>query len=157
MHQAILLAGSNIFPTENIPTSIALLQEYCRVLSVSTIWETEAVGSPGPNFLNVAIRIGTDLESESYKWQVLRPIEDRMGRIRTSDKYAPRTIDIDIIVWDNQVVDAKLWTHAFIALPVAALAPQLVEPVSGRSLELIARELRETSNAIPHPELFGAE
>lgn len=156
MHRAILLVGSNIFPEENIPTSIALVQEFCRVHSVSTIWETVAVGSPGPNFLNAALLVETELQADALKWEVLRPIEERMGRIRTPDKNAPRTIDIDIITWDDQVVDGNLWSRDYIALPVSALAPQLIEPRSGKALEAIARELREKSQAVPRPGLIGA-
>lgn len=152
MHQAILLLGSNISPAENIPTSIALLRENCQVLSFSTLWETPAVGNPGPNFLNVAVLASTELDKDAFKWQVIRAIEDRLGRVRTSDKNAPRTIDIDIILWDGQVVDANLWSRAYIALPVSALAPQLIESASGRNLKEIAAELREGSLAVPHPE-----
>ncbi len=155
MHRAILLLGSNIFPAENIPTSIALLQEYCHVESLSILWETLAVGNPGPNFLNVAVLVETELEGEAFKWQIIRPIEDKMGRVRTSNKNAPRTIDIDIIIWDGQVMDAHLWTWAHIALPVSALAPQQIDPATGKSLQEIARELREDSRAVPHPEFFG--
>lgn len=151
-HRAILLVGSNISPEENIPTSIALLGEHCRVLSLSPIWETQAVGSPGPNFLNTAALVETQLGAGEFKWQVLRPLEEKLGRIRTQDKNAPRTIDIDIITWDGQVVDGNLWTRAHIALPVSALAPQLIEPVSGKSLETFAAELRASSHAVPHPE-----
>lgn len=156
MHAAILLLGSNICPEENLPLSIALLQEYCCVQSVSVFWETQAVGTPGPNFLNAAALIETEQDQEPFKWQVLRCIEDMMGRVRTQDKNAPRTIDIDIVTWDQQVVDPHLWTHDYIALPVSSLAPQLIEPATGRSLEMIAQELQKNGQAIPRPELYGA-
>lgn len=155
MHTAILSIGSNICPAENLPISIALLHEYCRVRSVSIIWETPAMGSPGPNFLNAAVLVETAQEPEEFKGQVLRPIEEMMGRVRTRDKNAPRTIDIDIVTWDDQVVDSHLWTYAYLALPVSSLAPQLIEPATGRPLETIARELQEGAAAIPHPELYG--
>lgn len=152
-HLAILLLGSNISPEKNIKAAISHLHACCRILAVSTTWETQAVGSPGPNFLNVAILVSTELDPESYKWQVLRPIEEKLGRIRSADKNAPRTIDIDIITWDNKVQDANLWTRAFVAIPVAELAPALVEPSSGRTLKSVAAEMRERSAAIPRPEI----
>lgn len=155
MHAAILSIGSNICPAENLPISIALLQEYCHVQSVSIIWETQPVGTPGPNFLNAAVLIETEQSQEEFKWRVLRPIEEMMGRVRTQDKNAPRTIDIDIVTWEGQVVDPHLWTHAYIALPVSSLAPQLIEPASGLPLEAIARELQQSGQAIPRPELYG--
>ncbi|TLN10476.1 2-amino-4-hydroxy-6-hydroxymethyldihydropteridine diphosphokinase, partial [bacterium] len=147
MHRAILLVGSNILPEENIPTCIALLQEHCRVVSISTIWETQAVGSAGPNFLNAALLVETGMAREDFKWQVLRPGEEQMGRVRSTDKNAPRTIDIDIILWDGQVVDANLWKYDYVALPVSALAPDIVEPGTGRTLAAVARDLGELSAA----------
>jgi 2-amino-4-hydroxy-6-hydroxymethyldihydropteridine diphosphokinase len=156
MHAAILLIGSNISPEENLPISIALLQEYCKVQSVSGIWETQAVGTPGPNFLNTAVLVETGFDPEDFKWQVLRVIEQAMGRIRTPDKNAPRTIDIDIVIWDGEVVDTNLWTRAYIALPVSSLVPQLVNPETGESLPEIAGQLQENAQAILRPEL-GSE
>lgn len=153
-HRAILLVGSNIFPWENIPACISRLAEHCHVLSISTIWETPAVGSPGPNFLNTALLVETNLAPEELKWQVIRPIEETMGRIRTGDKNAPRTIDIDIITWEDQVLDTHLWNRAHIALPVSSLAPHLVDPTSGETLEIIAQELQASSSAISHPEFL---
>jgi len=154
MNQAILLIGSNIAPLENIPASIAQMREFCQVFSVSPIWETQAVGSLGPNFLSAAVQIMTDLEQDAFKWQVLRTIENRLGRVRTDDKNAPRTIDIDIILWNHYVVDGGLWTHAHIALPVSALAPELAQPATGKTLDAIAQELREESQAIKHTEII---
>jgi len=154
MHQAILLIGSNIAPLENLPASILLMREFCQVVSVSPIWETQAVGSLGPNFLNAAAQVMTDLEQDVFKSQILRTIENRLGRIRTNDKNAPRTIDIDIITWNHQVVDKYLWTQPHIALPVSALAPLLIDPVTGKTLDAIAQEFRKASRAILHPEVL---
>lgn len=152
MHQAILLIGSNIDPLDNLTASIERLRELCPIVSISPIWETQAVGSHGPNFLNAAVQVLTYLEPETFKSQVLRAIENSLGRIRTNDKNAPRTIDIDIIIWDHEVVDDGLWTNAHIALPVSALAPQLIDPAAGKTLKAIAQELREKSQAVMRPE-----
>ena len=154
MNQVILLIGSNIAPLENLPASITQMRECCQVISVSPVWETQAVGSQGPNFLNAAVLVMTELERDVFKWQALRTIENRLGRIRSDDKNAPRTIDIDIIIWNHQVIDAELWTHAHIAIPVSALVPDLTQPATGKPLAAIALELREKSQAIKHPEIF---
>ncbi|HWQ05245.1 MAG TPA: 2-amino-4-hydroxy-6-hydroxymethyldihydropteridine diphosphokinase [Longilinea sp.] len=153
MHQAILLIGSNIAPLENLPASIKQLREFCQVFSVSPIWETQAIGTLGPNFLNAAVQVMTGMESDVFKWQALRTIENRLGRVRSDDKNAPRTIDIDIIIWDHQVMDDSLWTQAHIALPVSALVSELVQPGTGKTLNAIAQELCEKSQPIEHPDI----
>ena len=70
-------------------------------------WETQAVGSPGPNFLNTAVKITTGLEMSALKLSVLRSVEQELGRVRTSDKNAPRTIDLDIIVFDDEICESN--------------------------------------------------
>jgi 2-amino-4-hydroxy-6-hydroxymethyldihydropteridine diphosphokinase len=152
MNQAILLLGSNIDPLENLPSAIEKLRESCQVASISPAWETQAVGSLGPNFLNAAVQVLTEMDQDLFKVQVLRSIEAGLGRIRTINKNDPRTIDIDIITWNHQVVDDGLWTHAHIALPVSALAPQLINHFTGKTLFAIAQDLREKTRAEMHPE-----
>ena len=153
MHQAILLLGSNISPEKNIQAGLAMLQECCGVQAVSATWQTPAMGSPGPDFLNVAVQVNVNQDADSYKWHVLRPIEEKLGRMRSADKNAPRTIDIDIIVWDGVVQDANLWSRAFVAIPTSELAPNLIEPASGKSLRMIAQDLRPPSGARPRPDI----
>ena len=111
------------------------------------------MGSPGPDFLNVAVQVNVNQDADSYKWHVLRPIEEKLGRMRSADKNAPRTIDIDIIVWDGVVQDANLWSRAFVAIPTSELAPNLIEPASGKSLRMIAQDLRPPSGARLRPDI----
>lgn len=153
MHQAILLLGSNISPEKNIRAALAMLQDCCDVQAVSATWQTPAVGSPGPDFLNLAMQVNVEQDADSYKWRVLRPIEEKLGRMRSADKNAPRTIDIDIIVWDGTVQDANLWSRAFVAIPVSELAPHLIEPASGKSLRMIARDMRDPGGVRPRPDI----
>jgi 2-amino-4-hydroxy-6-hydroxymethyldihydropteridine diphosphokinase len=149
MHKAIIAIGSNIDPVENMQRAIESLHKLTTVQSISTIWETKAEGSPGPDFLNAAVSIVTDLEAAELKIKVLGPIEQKLGRERTSDKNAPRTIDLDLIIFDGIVCDASLWTRLYIALPVSELTPEITDPESNRSLKEIARELQKGS----HPNL----
>lgn len=65
--------------------------------------------------MNTAAWISTPLSAEELKTQVISVIENRLGRVRTADKYAPRTIDLDIILFDEQVIDDNLWTRDFLA------------------------------------------
>lgn len=145
MHHAYILLGSNIKPEKNIKKALRLLRIVSHVEAVSSIWETIAVGSPGPNFLNAAVHCLTDLNIEPLKTGVLRPIENALGRIRTDDKNAPRTIDLDVVIYDGCVVDDHLWRRVHVAIPFSELVPDMVEPVSGRTLSDIAAELKAES------------
>jgi 2-amino-4-hydroxy-6-hydroxymethyldihydropteridine diphosphokinase len=141
MHQAYILLGSNIEPARNLPEAVALLRDQVVIEAASHVWETPPEGTHGANFLNAAILARTPLSPGLLKSLVLRPIEARMGRIRTFNKYAPRTIDLDIIIFDQRTLDPKLWTQAFVAVPLAELAPEVVHPDTGKSLAEIAQDL----------------
>jgi 2-amino-4-hydroxy-6-hydroxymethyldihydropteridine diphosphokinase len=133
--------GSNINPAQNLLKAVEHLRENLTVEAVSQVWETPPEGTLGPNFLNAAIQARTRLSAMLLKSLILRSIEVRMGRVRTWNKYAPRTIDLDIIVFDGQALDPKLWTQAFICVPMAELLPELRNPATGESLRDIAQRL----------------
>lgn len=118
-----LLLGSNIEPESNLPRAVNLLQEELTVLQTSSVWESRAIGSDGPNFLNAALLALSPLDAEDLKENLIRPLEARMGRVRTEDKNAPRTIDIDLILFDEEVLDSQLWQFAHLAVPVSELLP----------------------------------
>jgi 2-amino-4-hydroxy-6-hydroxymethyldihydropteridine diphosphokinase len=151
-HSAILLIGSNIEPEINILQALDLLAERARVIARSRIWETKAVGSNGPNFLNIAVHIETDLEPDEIKSTLIHPIENQLGRVRSEDKNMPRTMDIDTIFYDGQVIDENLWTKAFIALPVAELVPDLPHPATNQPLSEVSARLKNSAFA----ELFNS-
>lgn len=146
--------GSNIEPEKHVPAAVLLLREYVRVTGVSTFYRTDAFGSPGsPLFINGVVRIYTDLAPRELKTEVLRRIEDRLGRERTEDKLAPRTIDLDIIVFGEIVIrepdliipDPGISDRGFIAVPLLELDPGLVLPDTGKSLAEIVDALPAAS------------
>jgi 2-amino-4-hydroxy-6-hydroxymethyldihydropteridine diphosphokinase len=142
MHRAGLLLGSNIQPEKNIPLAFGLLAKQLTILQTSCVWESRAVGSDGANFLNMAVLVLTSSGVESLKDQMLRPLEAQLGRVRTGDKNAPRTIDLDILLFDQQVLDLNLWQTAFRAVPMAGLLPDL-QSESGESLKDAALRLAQ--------------
>lgn len=153
-HKICLSLGSNIDPAENLNAAVELLRERMTVLAVSRAWRTIAVGTQGPDFLNAAVLVDTDCPPDTLKNDVLRKIESRLGRVRTEDKFAPRTIDIDIITCDDCILDRELWSYPHLALPVSELLPELEHPESGRRLEHIARELAHKSGLSPCPDIL---
>ncbi len=122
-HQACLLLGSNIQPGKNLALGVDLLKQKVTILQLSSVWETASVGSGGPDFLNLAVLIRTPLEALELKEKILRPLEAQLGRVREADRNAPRTIDLDIILFDGQLLDPTLFRYAHRAIPVSEILP----------------------------------
>jgi len=144
LHQACLLLGSNIEPEQNIPRAIELLGEQTSILQVSSVWESASAECCYPDYLNMAVQVSTPLEAERLKEQVLRPLEARMGRVRTEDKNAARPIDFDIILFDGTLVDETLLQYAFRALPVSEIYPDF-HSETGEPLKVIAKRLAQVN------------
>jgi len=157
LHRAYLCLGSNINPAENLRKAVDLLGKRTQLLALSTCWESAAVGSDGPNFLNIGALVAMSLDAIGLKEQVLAPIENDLGRVRSADKYAPRTMDIDIILFDGLVLDPEIWRRVYVALIFAEMIPGLKHPDSGETLAEIAQRLRGKAIATPHPELVFIE
>lgn len=142
-HRVYLGLGSNIKPVENLRRAIDLLCEHTELEALSSVWETPPDGLKGPNFLNAAAALKTQLSASLLKSLILRPIEIRMGRVRTVNKYAPRTIDLDILIFDGRLVEPKIWTQAFLAVPLSELIPEYPHPTTGETISQAAARLAD--------------
>jgi dihydroneopterin aldolase/2-amino-4-hydroxy-6-hydroxymethyldihydropteridine diphosphokinase len=160
-NRAFVSLGSNIDPEHNLEEAVRHLASRCRLLAASPVYETMPVGAGDqPNFLNAAVLIETDLAADELKIQVLRTIEQELGRLRSEDKYAPRTIDLDISLFnqdvlelgERQVPDPEILRHAHIAQPLADLAPDYRHPLTGLTLHEIAQNLPAEGLA-PRPDI----
>lgn len=154
MHQAFLSLGSNIQPEANLPKAIDLLSKRGEILNISSVWETEAVGSTGPNFLNACVLFSTPLTYPELKDQIAHPIENLLGRKRTEDKNAARTIDIDIVLFDDLSCDERFWKMAFVVIPLAEIYPGFRNPLTQESLTETAARLRQKIWMKPRPDIF---
>lgn len=146
--QACLGLGSNIHPGYNLIKSVEFLSKQLNLIDVSNVWETLPVGTVGPKFLNAALLVQTSLSPKQLKFQITRPIEIHLGRVRTPDKNAPRTIDIDLLIWDDQVVDPELLDHAYIAVPVSEILPNFIPQGYGESIKTIAQKMNASKSVI---------
>lgn len=143
LHKVYLNLGSNIQPEINLVKAIHLLSEYGEVREVSNAWESRSVGAPGPNYLNACVLFLSPLAKVELKEQIIRPIEARLGRIRGENKYTPRTIDIDIVLFDDQQSRDGFWESAFVIVPLADIYPEYQNPVTGENITEIATRLRQ--------------
>ena len=140
-HIVFISLGSNVNPEINLVKAIQHLIKLVDIEAYSHVWETPPFGTTGHNFLNAVIKISTDLDAESLKATILRPVETGLGRVRTNDKFAPRTIDLDILLFDDKLVEANLWKQAFLAVPFAELYPGYTHPVDFEPINAVAEKL----------------
>ncbi len=150
MTRAFIGIGSNIEPAKNVRAAIHSLARRTRFVGVSTVYCTDALDRPEqPPYFNCVAEIETDLSPMQVKHAMLRPIEDELWRIRTQDKYAPRTIDLDLIVYgelamdegDIRLPDPDIFERPFLAIPLSELAPDLVLAGYGLRIGDIAAKL----------------
>lgn len=150
-HIAYIGLGSNIEPEENLPRALAALRKQVKLLCISSAWHAPAQGTTGPDFLNASAKLETEYTAEELKDRVLRPVEEMLGRHRSPNKNAPRTIDLDILIFDDEILDAHIWDYAHLAIPVAECFPELIHPVSNQSIAQIAFSLRKSANIKQSP------
>ena len=150
MARAFIAIGSNINSAENVRAAIQRLARQTRLSAISMVYRSGALGRPEqPPYYNCVVEIETDAPPAEVKYGMLRRIEEDLGRRRTNDKYAARTIDLDLIVYgdlaldtpDLKLPDPEILERPFLAIPLFELAPELVLPGYGRRIGEIAARL----------------
>jgi 2-amino-4-hydroxy-6-hydroxymethyldihydropteridine diphosphokinase len=141
MERAYLSLGSNQDPVENLSSALAALRERFGDVLVSAAYRFPAVGFDGADFVNLAAVITTDLAPAALNdW--LHALEDRHGRRRDVPRFSDRTLDIDIVLYGEQVLSGSgnlqvprdELRHAFVLRPLAEIAPDALQPLAGRRL-----------------------
>ncbi len=147
LNLAYLSLGSNIEPEKNLKAAVANLSRFGRVLRASTVWETQPLGSTNqPSYLNAALLFETMLSAEELRSQAIAEIEMDLGRVRTKDKFAPRTIDIDIMLFNRDILDIdhrhipdpEIMDRPFVAVTLSEIDPGYVHPENGLTMQQIA-------------------
>ncbi|HVP35376.1 MAG TPA: 2-amino-4-hydroxy-6-hydroxymethyldihydropteridine diphosphokinase [Terriglobales bacterium] len=150
MVRAFIGVGSNINPSENVRNAIRLISREEHILGISTVYETLPEGGlQQPRYYNCVVEIETDTSPVDLKHKVLRKIEKDLGRKRGKDKYAARTIDLDLILYDDLVLNTKdltlpdpnIESRPYLAIPLYELNPELVLPGTGLSIREVVTNL----------------
>ncbi len=155
VNRAYLALGSNIRPEDNLPAAARKLTRHGRVLAVSRVWEFPPVGDTAQaNYLNTAVLLETPLSAGELRHGPIAEIERTLHRIRDpKNKNAPRTIDIDIVLFNREILrighrqipDPEILKRAFIAIPLSEIDPGYLHPEHGVTLKEIAQALQASA------------
>lgn len=155
MARVYLSLGSNVEPQRHLPAAIRALRERFGALAVSPAYRSAAVGFDGAEFVNLAVGLDTELPPlPLHDW--LHALEDRQGRRRDVPRYADRTLDIDIVFYDDLVLDGPghlqiprdELRHAFVLRPIMDIAPDFRHPVSGLSMARLWQVFPQTDEPL---------
>jgi 2-amino-4-hydroxy-6-hydroxymethyldihydropteridine diphosphokinase len=164
MARACLSLGSNLEPETHLRAAIDALRARFGHVLVSQVYRTRAVGFDGGDFLNAAAVVETDLEPQALDaW--LHALEDAHGRDRSGPRHGDRTLDVDLVLYDERVVEGPghlrvprdELRHAFVLRPLAEIAPDAVEPRSGRTLAQLWAQSPERGVALVAVPGFDAD
>ncbi len=143
--------GSNLGNRQdNLDRALDFLSQRLRVVSISSLYDTEPVGNiEQPRFLNLVCQVYTRLAPNELL-ALAKGIESKLGRV-SGKSNVPRPIDIDILFYDNQVIETpelviphpRLTERAFVLIPLAEIAPNLVHPVNGKTVKELKRSVTE--------------
>jgi 2-amino-4-hydroxy-6-hydroxymethyldihydropteridine diphosphokinase len=151
---SLIGVGSNIEPERNITDALARLSKRVDIKGISTFYKTTPIlRKDQDDYLNGVWKISTSMPPEELKFDVLRKIEKELHRNRESDKYAPRTIDLDLLLYGDMVIheenltipDPDIYKRSFIAFPLSELNPDLVMPDTRKPLSDILSALSKGS------------
>ena len=148
LNLAYLALGSNCRGETYLPAAVVELSQHGRIAAVSKVWENPPVeGGEQPNYLNAAVLLETDVSAVDLCLEIIPKIEAKLDRVRDpNNKYAERTIDIDIVLFNNDILqiehhripDPDIELRPFLAIPLAELNPDDTHPVTGETLAAIA-------------------
>jgi len=128
MNRAVIGVGSNIEPDANIAQAKMELVKRFRVLAESQLVETSPVGfTSQANFKNGTVLLETPMSRDDVT-KILKGIESNLGRKPGGERYGPRTIDLDVVVWNDRLVDLDFYTRDFLRDAVLAVLPEFENP-----------------------------
>lgn len=134
--------GSNIEPEENLSLAVRELRQKYGELEVSSVYRNAALGFDGDDFLNLVVGFESDEEAAAICDEIER-LHNLVGRKRGSEKWEARPLDIDLLLYNDQVIAeppvrvprSDILKYSFVLRPLAELAPDLLHPVTGKTMQ----------------------
>ena len=125
MNIAIIGVGSNIDATLHIAQAKSILEQEQHLIRVSGFVQTTPIGyADQSDFTNSAFLVSTNLDRNAF-YGYLKQVEQRLGRLKSNNKYGPRTIDLDIVVWNGLIINDDFFKRDFVRNAVKELLPEL--------------------------------
>jgi 2-amino-4-hydroxy-6-hydroxymethyldihydropteridine diphosphokinase len=161
MARVYLSLGSNIDREHNLRGAIRELREAFGELTISRVFESTAVGFDGEDFYNLCVGLDTDMDVQAVN-HTLHAIEDRYGRDRSGPRFSSRTLDIDLLLYDDLVIKQgklelprdEITKNAFVLWPLAEIAPNTLHPTLQRRIAELWRDFDKASQSL-HPVDFN--
>ncbi len=155
MTRVYLSIGSNIEREFNIRSSVSQLQELFAPLTLSSVYQSKAVGFQGSDFYNFALGFDT-AASLSHIQSALRGIEAAHGRRRGTNKYSSRPLDIDLLLFgdlvrhsdDIDIPRHEIMQYAFVLLPLSEIAADVVHPETAQTIGQMWRDFAASDQTI---------
>lgn len=150
-----LSVGSNVEPARHIKAGLESLQQQYGALTLSAVYESAAVGFSGPNFYNLVLSFQSDCAPLVIA-DNLRVIEAQHGRVRDSKRFDSRTLDLDLILYDDLILNTtrlalprdEILKYAFVLAPLAEIAPQLKHPITQETYSSLWEKFPHTEQLI---------
>jgi 2-amino-4-hydroxy-6-hydroxymethyldihydropteridine diphosphokinase len=141
LHTIYVSVGSNIDKIKHTQAGIDAMRKAFGKLQLSSVYESESVGFEGHNFYNMAVKAYTKL-SVAKTCSVLKQIEHDNDRQRADEKFAPRTLDLDLLLYDDEIIDSpvvlprpEILYNAFVLWPMAEIAGDRIHPIVKQSYQ----------------------
>jgi len=147
--------GSNQDRERSVRGAVAALRERFGELILSSVYESEAVGFEGQPFYNLVAGFATE-EPVAALRAALRSIEDELGRVRGPDKFAPRTLDLDLLTYGTRIDDTEdqelprdeILRYAFVLGPLSEVAGDEIHPIKGRTFRDLWEDFGQARQSI---------
>ncbi|MDH5632542.1 MAG: 2-amino-4-hydroxy-6-hydroxymethyldihydropteridine diphosphokinase [Gammaproteobacteria bacterium] len=139
MPRVYVSIGSNVEPEKQVRFAVSSLRQFFGDLIESPVYRTNAIGFKGPDFLNMVVAFDSGQSAEQIHDR-LNSIERESGRLKSDKQFASRTLDLDMLLYGNEVIDSlriprdEIARYAFVLKPLCDISPELLHPVSQKSM-----------------------
>ncbi len=156
---AVITFGSNYEAKSNLIKGLKALAQQVRILAVSPVYENPAIGENiSSPYLNGACLVETNLSPLELQEQVLRPIEDELGRVRGKEGKAKCSLDLDLVLYDKEVLSTPnlqlpapdILRYAYIAIPLGFLVPDWIHPITKQTMAQIGNQFCQQKTKFYH-------
>lgn len=160
MPEIYVAIGSNVDPEDHLRSALVALAGNFGVLRLSPVYRNRPVGFDGEDFLNMVAAFDTDAAVDEVE-NALESIEAASGRERGDEKFGPRTLDLDLLLYGDEVIDSderqvprdEITRYAFVLKPLADLAGEKLHPVSGLAFSRIWQEFDQDRHPLEAVDL----